>query len=78
MCEGFCSVEVPPSPKDHAQEVGEFIDESTNWIVRGAVPEVTAETKEASGATFIAVTVTYPACETVLLPSAFLVVSVTV
>lgn len=42
--------EVPPSPKDHVHDVGEYVEESTNWTVSGAVPDVVVETKELTGA----------------------------
>jgi hypothetical protein len=38
-----------PSPNDQIHEVGAFVVESTNWTVRGAVPEVTDDTNEALG-----------------------------
>jgi hypothetical protein len=50
VCEGFCSVDVPPSPKDHAHDVGELADESTNCTVSGAVPVVIVDTNEPTGA----------------------------
>ena len=45
-----------PSPKDHAHEVGEFIDESMNWTVRGEGPETTVALNAAEGADAVALT----------------------
>jgi hypothetical protein len=78
MWEGFCTLEVSPSPKDHAHDVGELAEESANWTVSGDVPVVTAETNEATGAVAVSVTVIYADWETVLLPPALLAVRVTV
>lgn len=39
MCIGFYEVFVPPSPKFHDHDVGEWVDWSVNWTVRRAVPE---------------------------------------
>jgi hypothetical protein len=72
------SEEVPPSPKDQTHPVGELVEESTNWTVRGTVPEVTVVTKEADGADEDLLTVTKPALVTVSLPPAFVAVRVTV
>jgi hypothetical protein len=49
VCDGFSSVDVFPSPNDQTHEVGELIEESTNWTVSGAVPEVTVDRNEATG-----------------------------
>jgi hypothetical protein len=38
-----------PSPNDQIHDVGEFVVESTNWTVRGAVPLVTDDTNAATG-----------------------------
>ena len=46
---GFCSVEVPPSPKSHAHEVGDSVVESINWTDNGAVPEVIFDINDAEG-----------------------------
>jgi hypothetical protein len=47
--DGFCTVDVLPSPNDHAHDVGVFVDKSANWTVSGDVPDVTAEANEATG-----------------------------
>lgn len=49
MCDGFWMVDRFPSPNDQIHEVGEFVVESTNWTVRGAVPEVTDDANDATG-----------------------------
>ena len=49
VCDGFSSVEVFPSPNNQLHEVGEFVERSTNWIVRGTVPVFTVDRKEATG-----------------------------
>jgi len=46
---GFCSSEVPPSPKVHDQAVGVFVDRSVKSTSSGAVPEVGAAEKSAAG-----------------------------
>jgi hypothetical protein len=46
---GFWSVLEPPSPKFQFQFVGVFVELSTNWTVKGAVPEVTLAVKLATG-----------------------------
>ena len=43
-------VEVPPSPKFQAQEVGEPVDVSAKATFRGAVPDVGDAVNEATGA----------------------------
>jgi hypothetical protein len=49
VCDGFLRVDMFPSPNDQIHEVGEFVVESTNWMVRGAVPDVTDDTNAATG-----------------------------
>ena len=49
MCCGFCSEEVPPSPKVHAHAVGEPVEVSVNWTVRGARPAVGEAVKAVTG-----------------------------
>ena len=44
------SVEVPPSPKVQAREVGELMDVSVNATVSGLVPVVGEAVKLATGA----------------------------
>jgi len=36
-CEGFCAVDVPPSPNDQLHDVGALVDRSVNCTVSGAV-----------------------------------------
>ena len=50
VCEGFCVVDVAPLPKSHAHEVGEPVEVSVKFTVRGTVPDVGAAVKEATGA----------------------------
>ena len=47
-CAGFWSLEVPPSSKVHAHEVGELVDVSVNVTVSGLIPEVVLEVKLAT------------------------------
>jgi hypothetical protein len=49
-CDGFLTVDVPPSPKVQAHEVGELVEESVNVTVSGEVPEVGVPVKVATGA----------------------------
>jgi len=46
---GFCSVELAPSPKSHAHDVGSLAEISVNWTVRFVVPEVGVAVKSAFG-----------------------------
>jgi hypothetical protein len=39
VCDGFCTVDVPPSPKAHAQAVGASDEVSVKATVNGAVPD---------------------------------------
>jgi hypothetical protein len=71
-------VELPPSPNDQTHDVGVFTDESTNWTVRGAVPDSTVDRNAATGVVATVLTTICPVFETVLLPPAFVAVSVTV
>jgi hypothetical protein len=50
VCTGLRSVDVPPSPKDQAQDVGEFVDESMNLTFSGTLPSLTFEMNAATGA----------------------------
>jgi hypothetical protein len=76
VCDGFRTVEVPPSPKVHAQLVGVPVEVSVNWTASGAVPVVGDQVKLATGAGTGAVTTIVPVL--VLDPVAFFAVSVTV
>jgi len=76
--EGFCEVDVPPSPNDQTQDVGEFMEESTNCTVSGASPDVTEATKNAVGISGSSVARIYSDCEIVFAPLALVTVSVTV
>ena len=76
--DGFCRVDVVPSPNDHTHDVGESVEESTNWVVSGAVPEVSVDTKDATGIVATLLTLIYPDREIVSLPAALVAVSVTV
>ena len=78
MWDGFCEVDELPSPNDQSQEVGEFVDESTNWTDRGMVPEVTFATKFATGADPDLLTVISPLLVIVSLPAELVAVNVTV
>jgi hypothetical protein len=77
VCNGFCTVDVPPSPNDHAQEVGEGEDVSLNWTVRGEIPEVTFAMNVATGAERAATLIKLD-CVVVLLPAEFVAVNSTV
>ena len=50
MWDGFRVVDVPPSPKLQAQEVGEPVDVSVKATFNGAVPDVGDAVNEATGA----------------------------
>ena len=39
VCDGFCTVDVPPSPKAHAHDVGDCVEVSVNATTNGAVPD---------------------------------------
>jgi hypothetical protein len=78
VCDGFSSVDVFPSPNDQIQEVGELIEESTNWMVSGAVPEVTVDRNDATGIVATPLATIQSALVTVLLPPALVAVMVTV
>jgi hypothetical protein len=39
VCDGDCTVDVPPSPKFHAHDVGDCVEVSANDTVNGAVPD---------------------------------------
>jgi hypothetical protein len=71
-------VDVPPSPKDQAQEFGELVEASRNWTVKGSYPDVTDVLKSAVGMTDTWLTVIKLLSEVVLLPARFVAVRVTV
>ena len=50
VCAGLRSVDVAPSPKSHAHEVGLPVEVSVNDTSRGAWPEVTEEVNDDVGA----------------------------
>ena len=56
-CDGFCKLEVVPSPKFHRYDVITPVDASVNWTDNGAVPEVGVPENPATGALFTAATV---------------------
>jgi hypothetical protein len=58
--DGFWVVDEPPSPNDHNHNVGKFVEESTNWIVSGAGPEVSVATNDATGVVATLLTIIYP------------------
>jgi hypothetical protein len=68
VCTGLCSVELPPSPNDQTQDVGELVDASRNWTVVGTVPEVTFELNNATGVIAAELTMINPLLEAVSLP----------
>jgi hypothetical protein len=70
--------EVPPSPKDQTQELGEFVEVSRNWTENGGDPIVTLVTNETTGTAAALVAVMYPWYVMVLLPAEFAAISVTV
>ncbi len=47
---GFCTVDEPPSPKVHDQEVGELVELSVKLTLNGLVPLVGVPEKLATGA----------------------------
>ena len=49
-CDGFCNVDVVPSPKFHDHDVGPPVDVSEKAAVNGAVPDVGVAVKLAVGA----------------------------
>jgi len=76
VCTGFWSVDVPPSPNDQLQLVGDFVEPSVNVTSNGAVPAVGVPLKDASGAEENAEM--YLVRDIVELPPAFEAVSETV
>lgn len=62
MCEGFCAVDVAPSPSPHSQEVGLLVDVSVKFTVRGVVPELGDILKDATGAGIEAITADVVVC----------------
>ena len=49
MWDGFCAVEVLPSPKSHDHDVADPVDSSVKSTVKGATPEVGVPLKSAFG-----------------------------
>src|SRR5437868_6659779 len=47
--DGFCAVEVEPSPKFHDQAVGVFVEVSVNVTLSGAAPDVGEVVNDATG-----------------------------
>ena len=70
------SVDVPPSPNNQFQLVGDRIELSVNVTDNGAVPSIGVPLKDASGA--VENTVMYLLRVMVVLPAAFVAVSKTV
>ena len=68
-CEGFWAVPVLPSPKSHTQDVGEPVDSSVNWTVRGAEPVREDAVKAAVG--IVAPTTMYPVIVVAFVPIEF-------
>jgi hypothetical protein len=52
---GFWAVDVPPSPNDHAHDVGLPVDVSVNVTGSGAVPDVGVAVNDATGAGLVPV-----------------------
>ena len=71
-------MEVPPSPNDHAHDIGELVDESRNCTDSGTDPEVTLATKSTDGTDAAFVAVMYPVFVRVSGPAEFLAIRVTV
>lgn len=69
---------MPPSPNDQAHEEGEFVDRSTNCTLRGTVPLVAFETKDATGVDAPLLAVIYPLFVSVSVPFAFVAARITV
>ena len=76
MYDGLSVVLIPPSPKFHSHEVGDPVDSSVNWTVRGAVPEVSDSVNAATGV--VGPTTMYPVIVVAFWPIKFVSVSVTV
>lgn len=74
--EGFWAVPVLPSPKVQFQDVGDPVDSSVNWTVRGVVPATGEAVKAAFG--IEEVTVIFWVVALVLLPAVFVAVRDTV
>jgi hypothetical protein len=75
-CDGFWALPVLPSPKDQSHDVGEPVDSSVNWTVRGAVPEVRDSVNAATGV--VPPTTMYPVMVVVFSPCEFSSVNDTV
>jgi len=78
VCVGLFSVEYFPSPKSHSHEVGDPLLVSVNVTFSGVFPESVEPQKSATGACEVSVTVIYFDFVFVLLPAAFVTVSLTV
>jgi hypothetical protein len=50
VCDGFCAVDVPPSPNSQDHDVGEPVEVSVKLTGSGAVPVVGDAVKDATGA----------------------------
>ena len=50
VCDGFCAVEVAPSPKFHDQLLGEPLEVSVNCTANGALPDSGDAVNDALGA----------------------------
>ena len=74
----FCKVEKLPSPKDQFQYVGELVEVSLNWTVRGATPEVGIALKLETGVKTAEETEISPVWESVVLPALLPAVRLTV
>jgi hypothetical protein len=57
VCDGLLVVDVDPSPKVHAHDVGELVDASVNATVSGNFPDVGVPLKLATGAATAVLTV---------------------
>ena len=78
MCEGFCTVEVDPSPKFHAHDVGDPVEVSVNDTANGAVPLVGDAVNDAVGAVVVLPVTVIVLVDGALLPLAFVAVRVAV
>ena len=76
-CDGFCKVEVVPSPKFQRYDVITPVEASVNWTNNGAVPEVGVPKNPATGAGGV-LTVMYFFFVIVLLPTELPTVNLTV
>jgi hypothetical protein len=74
-CEGFWAVPVLPSPKFHTQDVGDPVEVSVNWTVRGAAPLSDDAVNAATG--MVGPTMMYPVRVVAFVPIEFSSVRVT-